>query len=94
MRIPAIWEVIWGLIDPFPSSDRPPNTLKPKDRHSEKIIFSNFEPLTEAHIITCKVLSKERHPQMKNFGNFFFRKLDLSEYASDFNDYHMKKYLF
>ena len=71
MVIPAIWDVIWGLVDLFPSFDRPPNTLTPKYRHSKKIIFTNFQLLTEAAIIACKVLSKERHSQVK-IGKAFF----------------------
>ena len=93
MSIPAIWEVIWGLVDLFPTLNRPHNTLRPKDRLSKKIIFTHFGAVTEAHIIPCKVLSKDSHPQMKILENFF-RKLDLSEFLSDFNDYYMKKHLF
>ena len=85
MVIPAIWEVIWGLVDLFPTFNRPPNTFRPKDRHSKKIIFTNFQLLTEAAIIACKVLSKESHPQVKKL-EIFFRKLDLSEFSSDSND--------
>ena len=85
MSIPAIWEVIWGLVDLFPSFNRPPNTLRPKDRLSKKIIFAKFEVLTEAFIIESKVLSQQSVPQVKNSQNFF-RKLDLNEFRSDFND--------
>ena len=71
MVILAIWDVIWGPTNLFPTLDRPPNTLTPKDRLSKKIIFTDFEVLTEAHIIGYKVLSKESHPQLKNLENFF-----------------------
>ena len=71
MVIPAIWEVIWGLVDLFPTLDRPPNTYSPKDPLSKKIIFADFEHLTEAAIIACKVLSKGSHPQVKKLEKFF-----------------------
>ena len=71
MIIPAIWDVIWGLVDLFPTFNRPPNTFRPKDQHSKKIIFTHFQPLTETAVIACKVLSKESHPQVKNLKNFF-----------------------
>ena len=69
--MPAIWDVIWGQTNPFLILDRPPNTLSPKDRLSKEILFSDFEVLTEAHIIHGKVLSKENHPQVKNQEHFF-----------------------
>ena len=79
MVILAIWDIIWGPTNLFPTLDRPPNTLRPKDRLSKKIIFTNFGDLTEAVIIASKVLSKQSVPQVKNSQNFF-RKLDLSEF--------------
>ena len=51
----------------------------------KKIIFAKFEVLTEAFIIASKVLSKQSVPQVKN-SQTFFRKLDLNEASSDFND--------
>ena len=93
MVIPAIWDVIWGPTNLLLTFNRPPNTLSPKDRLSKKIIFTDFEVFTEAHIIACKVFSKESHPQVKNLENFF-RKFDLREFSSDFNDYYMQKHLF
>ena len=70
MVIPAIWDVIWGPTSLFPTFNRPPNTLSPKDRLSKKIILAYFGPLTEAAIMACKVLSKELRPQVKNLENF------------------------
>ena len=32
ISIPAIWDVIWGQTNLFPTSDRPPNPLSRKDR--------------------------------------------------------------
>ena len=72
MVIPAIWDVIWGQTNRFPSLDRPPNPFSSKDRLSKKIISTLFEPLTEGAVIACKVLSKEVHPQVKKSENFFF----------------------
>ena len=71
MDIPAIWDVIWGQTNPFPTLDRPPNILSAKDRLSKKIILTNFEPLTEAAVIAYKVLSKEVCPQVKKWQFFF-----------------------
>ena len=93
ISIPAIWNVIWAQTNPLLASDRPPNPLSRKDRDSKNWIFDAFQPLPEAFIITCKVLSKESDPQLKN-PRIFFGELDLSEFSSDFNDYYMKKYLF
>ena len=88
-----IWDVILGPTNLFLTFNPPPNTLSPKDRLSKKIIFTKFEVVTEAAIIASKVLSKESHLQVKKLENYF-RKLDLSEFSSDFNDYYMKKHLF
>ena len=87
------WDVIWGPTNLFPTLDGPLNSLTPKDRLSKKIIFTDFEVLTEAHIIGCKVLNKESRPQVKKL-EIFFRKLDLSEFSSDSNDYCLKWHLF
>ena len=73
MVIPAIWDVIWGQTNRFPSLDRPLNLLSPKDRLSKKIILVLLEPLTEGAVIACEVLSKEVRPQVKKIGNFFLR---------------------
>ena len=88
-----IWDVIWGQTNPFLILDRPPNTISLKDQLSKNWILSSFWPSQKASHSTSKVLSKESHPQVKNLENFF-RKLDLSEFSSDFNDYYMKKHLF
>ena len=75
--------------------DRPPTTLSRKDRLSKNWILSCFWLSQKAFYNTCKVFSKESHPQVKKLEKFFFfRKLDLSKFSSDFNDYYMKKHLF
>ena len=93
ISILAILDVIWGQTNLFPTSDRPPTPFSRKDRDSKNWIFDGFWLSPEAFIITYKVLSKEMYPQVKN-PEIFFRKLDLSEFLSDFDDYYMKKYLF
>ena len=49
----------------------PPNTLNRKDRLLKKIIFSWFLLSQKGFYSTCKVLSKESRPQVKNLKNFF-----------------------
>ena len=66
---------------------------QPKRSTFKNIIFEFYGLLPEAAIKACKVLSKELRPQVKKF-RIFFRKLDLSAFSSDSNDYYMKKYLF
>ena len=78
MSIPAIWEVIWGLVDLFPSFNRPPNTLRSKDRLSKNITFAKFDVPTEAVVIASKVLSKQSVPQVKNSQNFFANSISVS----------------
>ena len=59
ISIPAIWDVIWGQINLFPTSDRPPNPLSRKDRDSKNWIFDGFWLSQELLYIPLKYLVRK-----------------------------------
>ena len=93
ISIPAILDVIWGQTNLFPTSDRPPNPLSRKDRNSKNLILMDFalhqKPLYNA---VKYLVRKATHKQ--KIRKSFFRKLDLSEFLPDFNDFYMKNIYF
>ena len=93
ISIAAIWDVIWGQTNLLPTSDRPPNPLSRKDQNSKNLILMDFalhqKPLYNA---VKYLVRKATHKQ--KIRKSFFRKLDLSEFLPDFNDFYMKKHLF
>ena len=59
-----------------------------------KIAFwANFGSLRKPSTVQVKYSVRKATHKWKNW-KIFFRKLDLSEFSSDFNDYYMKRHLF
>ena len=93
ISIPAILDVIWGQTNLFPTSDRTSNPLSRKDRNSKNLILMDFALHQKPLYNAVKYLVRKATHKQKNW-KIFFRKLDLSEFSPDFNDFYMKKYLF